>query len=295
MGERELRPLVEGGSFFEGPRWHEGRWWASDFYRHAVFAIEPDGAHEQVAEVEGQPSGLGWLPDGSLLISSMKDHKVLRRAGDGTLSTYADLSDHCGGPLNDLAVDAAGHAYVGNFGFDLMNLADPRGTVLVRIDPDGSVQVAADDLWFPNGTVFLDDELVVAETFAGRLTAFKHHADGTLSDRRVWGQIAPTADPAPVMEMLPRMGYAPDGTALDAEGHIWAADGLGGPPCRIAPGGDIVDEIRLPDGFGAFACALGGPDGHTLLLCAAPDFLEENRKDTREAVLFTTTVEVPAP
>jgi sugar lactone lactonase YvrE len=292
MGERQLRPLVEGGSFFEGPRWHEGRWWASDFYRHTVFAIDPDGTATAIAEVEGQPSGLGWLPDGSLLIASMKDHKVLRF--DGSLSTYADLSEFAGGPLNDLAVDADGRAYVGNFGFDLMNLEDPRGTVLARIDPDGSVHVAAEDLWFPNGTVFIGKELIVAETFAGRLTAFTQQPDGTLTDRRVWGQIAPAADPAPVMEMLPRMGFAPDGTALDAEGHIWAADGLGGPTCRIAPGGEIVDEIQLPEGMGAFACMLGGSDGKTLLLCSAPDFIEENRRDTREAILFTTTVEVPA-
>jgi sugar lactone lactonase YvrE len=137
--------------------------------------------------------------------------------------------------------------------------------------------------------------MIVAETFAGRLTAFTKHPDGTLGDRRVWGQIAPTVDPSPVVEMLPNMGFAPDGIALDADGHIWAADGLGGPPCRIAPGGEIVDEIRMPDNMGVYACALGGPDGRTLLLCSAPDFAEENRKDTREAILFTTTVEVPAP
>ena len=110
----------------------------------------------------------------------------------------------------------------------------------------------------------------------------------------MWGQIAPTVDPRPLGEMLPQHGLRAGRHALDAEGHIWAADGLGGPPCRIAPGGEIVDEIRLPDGMGAFACMLGGPDGRTLLLCSAPDFAEENRKDAREAILFTTTVEVPA-
>jgi sugar lactone lactonase YvrE len=292
MGERQLRPLVEGGSYFEGPRWHDGRWWASDFYRHTVYAYDEDGTEEAIVEVEGQPSGLGWLPDGSLLIASMKDQQLLRF--DGTLSTYADLSETSGGPVNDMTVDAHGRAYVGNFGFDLMNFADPQGTNLVRVDPDGSIHVVADDLWFPNGTVIDGDTLIVAETFAGRLTAFTIAADGSLSDRRVWGQIAPAVDPAPVMEMLPKMGYAPDGTTLDAEGHIWAADGLGGPTCRIAPGGEIVDEIQLPEGMGAFACMLGGSDGKTLLLCSAPDFIEENRRDTREAILFTTTVEVPA-
>ena len=93
--------------------------------------------------------------------------------------------------------------------------------------------------------------------------------------------------------MLPHIGFAPDGCSLDAEGHIWAADGLGGPTCRIAPGGEIVEEIELPEGLRAFACMLGGEDGRTLLLCAAPDFIEANRKDAREAVLLTTTVDVP--
>ena len=261
MGERQLHPLVEGGSFFEGPRWHEGRWYASDFYRHAVFAIEPDGAHTQIAEVEGQPSGLGWLPDGTLLISSMKDHRVVRQDG----STYADLSEYAGGPLNDMYVDEQGRAYVGNFGFELMHFEDPRAATLVRIDPDGSTHVAADDLWFPNGTVVDGDTMIVAETFAGRLTAFTIR-DGELTERRVWGQIAPTVEPGPVADMLPQMGFAPDGITLDAEHHIWAADGLGGPTCRIAPGGEIVDEIQLPDNLGAFACSLGGSDGKTLLL-----------------------------
>jgi len=293
MGARELRTLVEGGAYFEAPRWHEGRWWVSDFYRHGVFAITPDGAEEQVLEVAGQPSGLGWLPDGSLLVVSMREHALLRRAPDGSVTVHADLTEHCGGHLNDLAVDELGRAYVGNFGFDLMNFADPAGTSLVRVDPDGSVHVEAGDLWFPNGTVIDGDTLIVAETFAGRLTAFMIAADGTLTDRRVWGQIAPTVEPSTVEEMLPHLGFAPDGCTLDAAGHIWAADGLGGPTCRIAPGGEIVEQIELPEGLGAFACMLGGDDGRTLLLCAAPDFNEANRKNAREAVLLTTTVDVP--
>ena len=294
MGERQLRPLVEGGTFFEGPRWHGGRWWASDFYRHTVYAIDPDGTATAIVEVENQPSGLGFLPDDSLLVVSMKDHRILRCAVDGTVTTHADLSEYCGGPLNDMLVDAHGRAYAGNFGFDLMHGADPTSATLVRVDPDGSVHVAADGLWFPNGMAIDGDTLLVAETFGGRVSAFTIAADGSLSDHRVWGQIAPQVAPAPLGEMLPQLGYAPDGMTLDAEGHVWAADGLGGPPCRIAPGGDIVDEIRLPDGMGAFACMLGGEDGKTLLLCSAPDFAEENRKAAREAVLFTTTVEVPA-
>jgi sugar lactone lactonase YvrE len=293
MGARELRTLVEGGAYFEGPRWHDGRWWVSDFYRHGVFAITPDGESEQVLEVAGQPSGLGWMPDGSLLVVSMHDHTLLRRAADGEVSVHADLTEHCGGHLNDLVVDELGRAYTGNFGFDIMNFADPAPASLVRVDPDGSVHVEAGDLWFPNGMVIDGDTLIVGETFAGRLTAFSIAADGTLGDRRVWGQVAPTVEPGPIAEMLPSLGFAPDGCCMDVEGHLWVADGLGGPTCRIAPGGDIVDEVQLPEGLAAFACMLGGEDGRTLLLCSAPDFIEANRKDVREAFLFTTTVDVP--
>src|SRR3954451_13294198 len=120
MAERELRTLVEGGAFFEGPRWHEGRWWVSDFYRHTVFAIDPDGGETAVLEVEGQPSGLGWMPDGSLLVNSMRDHLLLRRTPDGAVSVHADVGEHCSGHLNDLVVDASGRAYAGDFGFNLM-------------------------------------------------------------------------------------------------------------------------------------------------------------------------------
>lgn len=293
MGARALRTLLEGGAYFEGPRWHEGRWWVSDFYRHGVFAVAPDGIDELVLEVAGQPSGLGWLPDGSLLAVSMRDHTLIRRTPGGEMSVHADVSEHCGGHLNDLIVDATGRAYAGNFGFDIMSFEDPAPTGLVRVEPDGTVGAEAGDLWFPNGMAIAGDTLIVGETLAGRLTAFTIGADGSLGDRRVWAQIAPAAEPAPAAEMIPRLGFAPDGCALDAEGCMWVADGLGGPTCRVAPGGEIVDEVRLPEGLAAFACMLGGEDGRELLLCSAPDFIEANRKDTREAVLFTTTVDVP--
>jgi sugar lactone lactonase YvrE len=110
MADRTFETLADGGGFFEGPRWHDGRWWVSDFYRHTVFAIAPDGTTEEVMTVEAQPSGLGWLPDGSLLVVSMRDHKVLRRAPDGTVSVHADIAEHCGGLANDIVVTPEGHA-----------------------------------------------------------------------------------------------------------------------------------------------------------------------------------------
>lgn len=280
MGDRAFTTLATGGGFFEGPRWHDGRWWVSDFYRHAVLAVAPDGTTEQVMTVEAQPSGLGWLPDGSLLVVSMKDHRVLRRAPDGTVTVHADIGEHCGGPANDMVVADDGRAWVGNFGFDLMAGEQARTAALVGIAPDGAVSVAADDLRFPNGSVITADgtTLVVGETTGGRYTAFTITPEGLLTDRRVWATVE---------------GVAPDGCTLDAEGHIWAADALGNRLVRVAADRGVVDEIAAPDGLGVYACMLGGDDGRTLLACCAPDFLEHNRAAAREAVLVTTTVDVP--
>jgi sugar lactone lactonase YvrE len=295
MAERELKPLLEGGAFFEGPRWRAGRWWVSDFYRHLVLTVDPGGRAAEVITVEQQPSGLGWMPDGSLLVVSMKDHRVLRRFPDGEVAMHADLTEHCGGHLNDMVVDAAGGAYVGNFGFDLMGGADPAPAALVRVEPDGSAAVAAEEMLFPNGSVITEDgrTLIVGETAGARYTAFTIAADGSLSERRVWAQVAPTPELGPLAETLPQLEFAPDGCALDADQHIWAADAVGARCCRVAPGGEIVEEIRAPEGLGIFACMLGGEEGRTLLLCAAPDFQEANRSQAREAVLLTTTVDVP--
>jgi len=291
-----VNTLLEGGSFFEGPRWHDGRWWVSDFYRHVVLAVDEDGRAEEVMTVEAQPSGLGWLSDGSLLVVSMRDRRVLRRSPDGSVSEHADISSLCGGHANDMVVSASGHAYVGNFGFDLMGGEDPAPATLVRVGPDGSVSVAAEDLLFPNGSVITADgaTLIVGETAGARYTAFTIGEDGSLSDRRVWAQVAETPEQGGSLpEMLGRLKFGPDGCALDAEEHIWSADSMGARAARVAPGGEIVDEIRAPDGLGVFACMLGGDDGRTLLLCCAPDFAEHERSAKREAVLLTTRVDVP--
>ena len=295
MSEGALTTLLQGGTFFEAPRWREGRWWVSDFYRHVVVTVTPEGREEIVLEVEGQPSGLGWLPDGSLLVVSMRDHRVLRRGPAGEVTTHADVSEHCGGHLNDMVVDGGGRAYIGNFGFDLMGGADAAVTVLVRVDPDGRCAVAADGLLFPNGSVITPDgsTLIVGETIGCRYTAFRIEPDGSLTDRRVWAQLAPTPALGSVAETLPQVSVAPDGCCLDAEGHIWAADALGGRCIRVSRQGAVVDEIRAPEGLGVFACMLGGEDGRTLVMCAAPDFHEHARSQAREAVLLTARVEVP--
>lgn len=293
MADRELRTVLAGGGFFEGPRWHDGTWWVSDFYRHTVSRVTTSGEETVLFEVEHQPSGLGWLPDGSLVVVSMKDHRLLRWA-DGELTTYADLTEHCGGHLNDLVVDAQGRVYVGDFGFDLMAGGDARTTTLKRVDPDGSVHVVADGLLFPNGSVITPDggTLVVGETLANRYTAFDLGEDGELANRRVWAPLGPEVALGPTEEVLGQLAVAPDGCALDAEGHVWSADAIGGRVARIAPGGSIVESVAVPEGLGVYACMLGGDDGTTLLMCCAPDFYEHNRAPVREAVLLATDVGV---
>jgi sugar lactone lactonase YvrE len=291
---RTLTTLLGGGAFFESPRWHDGRWWVSDFYRGLVLAVDPAGNAEEVMTVEQAPSGLGWLPDGSLLVVSMGDRRLLRRDASGDISVHADLSGLVRWPLNDMVVDAQGRAYVGNFGFDLMNGGFPATTSLIRVDPDGSATAVADGLMFPNGSVIAPDggTLIVGETGAGRYTAFTIAADGSLTDRRVWAQVGEPAELAPLPEMLDKLEFEPDGCTRDAEGHIWAADAKYGRCVRLAPGGEIVEEVAGP-GMGVFACALGGEDGRTLLMCAAPSFLAHERVGQTDGQLSTTTVDVP--
>jgi sugar lactone lactonase YvrE len=289
----EPRVVMEGYSFLEAPRWHEGRLWLSDFYTRRVVSVRSDGSDVRVeAEVEGQPSGLGWLPDGRLLVVSMRDRRLLRREADGSLIDHADLSAYAAGHLNDMFVDGAGRAYVGHFGFALMSGDDLRTAEVVRVDPDGAITVVARDLYFPNGSILVDGELIVAETLGNRLSAFPVGAGGDLGERRDWARFGDPPTSSVVSEILSGVAVAPDGICGDAEGAIWAADALGNRAVRVRRGGVIVDEVAV--GTGVYACVLGGDDGRTLYLCTAPGFAEHERRDTREARLMAIEVEVPA-
>lgn len=289
-----MEKLLGGGVFFEGPRWHDGYWYVSDLYMSQVLRVSVDGVAEQVLEVPNQPSGLGWLPDGSLVVVSMKDRRLLRRLSDGTITEHADLSALSPYYINDMAVDGQGRAYVGTFGFDLFAGGKPEPGAIVRVDPDGSAHIAASDLRFPNGMVVTPDDntLIVAECFGGRFTAFDIEAGGALSGRREWAKLA-DAPSYESVETIVATDFAPDGCALDADGHIWVADALNGRVCRVAPGGEITDELRPPGDLGLYACALGGHDGHTLLVCTAPSFAEHERKAAKEAELYIHRVDVP--
>jgi sugar lactone lactonase YvrE len=269
--------LVDGLSFPEGPRWHGGELWFSDFYTHRVQSVDAAGRVQVRAEVPRRPSGLGFLPDGTLLVVSMVDRRVLAVA-DGVARPYADLAEFTGGYCNDMIVDAAGRAYVGNFGYEKHAGAPLRDTRLVRIDPDGTVRHVGSALTFPNGMVITPDgkRLIVGETFAHRLTVFDVDAEGDLSNQRVFATIP---------------GCHPDGIALDAEGAVWVADPEGKRALRVFEGGRIAQSIDLAP-RGAYACALGGADRRTLYLLtntsSGPQMAE--RRDGR---IETVRVDVP--
>jgi sugar lactone lactonase YvrE len=290
---REITTVVDDLSFPECPRWHEGRLWFVDFYTYRVCSAAEDGGDVRVeAEVGGQPSGLGWLPDGRLLVVSMRDARLLRREHDGTLVTHADLSGHVAGHPNDMVVDSRGRAFVGEFGFDLMGGAPLEPASLLRVDPDGTVTTVADDLWFPNGSVITDDDvLVVCETFGNRVTAFDITEAGELVRRRTWARFGELPSAGELGQAFSQVAVAADGCCLDADGALWVADAMGNRVLRVREGGGIVEEI--PVGTGVFACMLGGHDGRTLFVCAAPDFQEEARKQAREGELRAVRVEVP--
>jgi sugar lactone lactonase YvrE len=273
-----LHTLMDGLRFPEAPRWHEGRLWFSDFYRQEVIAVNLHGESEVQLRLADSPSGLGWRPDGSLLVVSMHEHRLLAMSGNGEPTTVADLAGYASGPCNDMVVDPQGRAYVGNFGFDLYSKEAPRATDLLRVDLDGSVHRVARDLWFPNGMAITPDgkALIVAETFGHRLTAFAIEADGSLSGRHVFADLP---------------GTSPDGLCLDSEGAVWVADAVGKSVLRVVEGLGVVEKISTGE-HQSYACMLGGNDGLTLFICAAPG-VGNRAAALQQGCILTTTVRVP--
>jgi len=269
--------VVDGLTFTEAPRWRDGKLWFSDFYTQRVLTVTPGGRLETIVEIPQRPSGLGWTPDGALLVVSMLDRRLLR-VDDGKASVVAELSSLATGPCNDMVVDAAGRAFVGNFGFDRHRGEPPRSTCIARVDPDGRVTRAADELSFPNGTVITPDgrTLIVAETLAHRLTAFDVAADGALSSRRVFAALE---------------GCFPDGICLDADGAVWVADARTPRVLRVLDGGRIERTIPTGARF-AFACMLGDDDRRTLYLCTSTGS-GPAMADKRDGAIERVRVDVP--
>jgi sugar lactone lactonase YvrE len=244
--------LVDGLAFPECPRWHDGELWVSEKRAGRVLRVSPDGSVRAVVDVPGGPGGLGWTPDGALLVLDMSARSLLRFDGV-RLETVADLAPLTAGRCNDMVVDARGRSYVGHFGYDLLGGAPARPATLVLVDTDGSSRTVADDLHFPNGCALTPDgeTLLVAESAANRVVQFDVADDGSLSGRRAFA----TLD-----------GIVPDGIALEPSGALWISDPVGCEVVRVEPGGVVTERISTAPA-GAFACALGGEDGRTLFVC----------------------------
>ena len=251
--ELETRTIATGFAFPEGPRWHDGCLWFSDQHDAKVRVMAPDGTIVESFDLLGGPSGMGWLPDGDLLVVSMHERRLYRRHA-GVLRPYADLSALHPGYSNDMVVDAAGRAYAGNIGFNFDAGETFRPTAIALVTPDGNVRVAADDVACPNGSVITPDgnSLIVAESMGRRLIQFDIAADGGLSNRSVFAELG---------EIIP------DGICLDAEGCVWVAAPFAGAALRVRRGGEIVDSAPV-EGAQTYACMLGG-DGRDLFLCCA--------------------------
>lgn len=254
MTARSVMPLASGLGFAEGLRWHDGRLWFSDFLQHRVSSIDLDGRACVEVALDDRPSGLGWLPDGRLLIVSMHDRVVLRRELSGQIVLHADLSTIATFHANDMVVATDGTAYVGNFGFDILGGGVRRTAQLAIVRPDGTVFGGPEDLEFPNGSVITPDgrSLIVGESSARRYRAFPLLPDGTLGQGSVWAELG---------------DHSPDGCALDAEGAIWFADPAGGQMVRVREGGEILETFPMEDV--CYACALGGPEGRTLFVATS--------------------------
>ncbi len=274
---KQTTALLEGLTFPEGPRWHDGRLWFSDFYAHEVVAVDLDGRRETMAEVPGQPSGLGWTPDGRLLVVSMTDRRLLRQDPGGRVEV-ADLSALAGYHCNDMVVDGDGGAYVGNFGYNSHDGDDFKLADLIRVEPDGTASVAAAGLAFPNGSVITPDggTLIVGETRGHILSAWDRAADGGLSNRRVWADLD---------------GGYPDGICLDAEGAVWVSDPRNKETIRVLEGGEVTERISTGD-YGSFACMLGGGDRRTLFICTCLQS-GPGTAELRSGRIETVQVEVP--
>jgi sugar lactone lactonase YvrE len=274
----EPRLLLTGLAFGESPRWHDGRLFVSDWGAGEVIAADLEGRSEVVARVQSFPMCIDFMGDGRLLVVSAADRQLLRREVDGAMTVHADLAAISSQPWNDIVVDGRNNAYVNNIGFKFPGGEFAPGLIAV-VGPDGSARAVADGLAFPNGMAVTPDNstLIVAESYASKLTAFDIAADGGLSNRRVWADL--------------REDH-PDGICLDAEGAAWYAD-VGLRACiRIREGGEVLQKIDLDRG--CFACCLGGPDLRTLFLVATewqgPDRMRDGVRTGQ-----VLAVEAPAP
>jgi sugar lactone lactonase YvrE len=269
---------MTGIAFGESPRWHDDRLWFSDWGAEELIAVDLDGNSDVILRVRSFPFCIDWLPDGRLLVVSASERRLLRREPDGSLVTHAELSSVSDKPWNEIVIDGRGNAYVNGGGFDLLAGEDFAPGIVALVTPDGSARQVADGIAFPNGMAVTPDNstLIVAESYASRLTAFEIEDDGGLSGRRVWADLG---------------DGAPDGICIDAEGAVWYADVPNKRCVRVREGGEVLQTIELDRG--CFACMLGGVDGRTLFLVAREWRGLANLAEERTGQVLT--VQAPEP
>jgi sugar lactone lactonase YvrE len=271
------RVLLEGIAFPESPRWHDGRLWFSDWVAHQVIALDPDGGHEVITEVDAFPFSIDWLPDGPMLVTA--GQKLLRMEPDRSLVTHADLGELWEHGLNEIVVDGRGNAFVNGPGFDLMRGGEFAPGVVALLRPDGSSEIGAEEVAFPNGMTIVPDgsTLIVADSYGNELIAFDVADSGTLSNRRTWADLGEGV---------------PDGLCTDAEGAVWYADVPNRRCVRVAEGGEVLQTVEHDRG--CFACMLGGADGNTLFI-AAHEWNGPERIGTGPRSGQILAVEAPTP
>ena len=302
---KELKKLTGGLYFGEGPRWHENKLWFSDFYSHKVMTLDENNSLETVCDVPSQPSGLGWLPNGDLLIVSMLDRKILKFS-EGSISVHADLSEYVAHKCNDMVVSRDGTAYVGNFGMGDAG-ESLNSTHLMIVKSDGTVLKGPDNLLFPNGTVITEDgkNLIIAETLGAKLTSFDIEDNGELTNRKLWARTSPLFSLL-IIKSLSSLGFdlskidfskysknlhVPDGICLDEKNGIWIASPTTKAVVRIEKGGNITDKINTPKG--AFACMLGGKERKTLYVIISNSSDPEEAQASPEGEIHSIEVEIP--
>jgi sugar lactone lactonase YvrE len=250
----EVQVLLTGLALGESPRWHDDRLWFANWGTQEVRTMDVAGSSAVAVRVPTAfQFSIDWLPDGRLLAIAGSEALLLRREADGDLVTHADLSGLDRG-FNELVVDGRGNAYVNGGGFNLMAGEAFAPGMIVLVTPAGAARQVADGIAFGNGMAITPDDstLIVAESYAKRLTAFDIAADGSLSNRRVWADLGEGV---------------PDGICLDADGVAWYADVPNQRCVRVREGGEVLQTVDLDRG--CFACMLGGADRSTLFILAA--------------------------
>jgi sugar lactone lactonase YvrE len=251
----EVNTLLSGLVVGESPRWHANRLWFSNWGAQEIIVVDLDGNSQVMVHVPTKiPFSIDWLPDGRLLVVSGRENLILSKEQDGSLVTYADLRNLSGKGWNEIVVDGRGNVYVNGGGFDLMSGEAFAPGIIALVSPDRSIRQVADGIAFPNGMAVTPDNatLIIAESYAGKLTAFDIQADGSLSNRRTWASVP---------------GSAPDGICIDAEGAVWYADVPNKRCVRVREGGQVIQTVDLDRG--CFACMLGGENRQTLFMLAA--------------------------